>query len=194
MQSTYAIGEAIAALVVAVVLPSFGWRAVFFVGVLPALLVFWIRRRVPEPHIWKERARDQVQRRFEAVARIKCSPRRNARHSHERLRDVRLLGPVHLDSGLPVAPGLARWARLGAGEDHHVFSGAVFRQVAGVALFGFFADAFGRRKPYFLYLLIAAALVPRIRLYEESILASAAWSFSGVFWNWIFFRLRRYRQ
>jgi MFS family permease len=27
-------------------------------------------------------------------------------------------------------------------------------------LFGFFADAFGRRKPYFIYLVIAAALVP----------------------------------
>src|SRR5207248_2895485 len=30
----------------------------------------------------------------------------------------------------------------------------------GYASFGFFADAFGRRKPYFAYLLIAAALVP----------------------------------
>src|SRR5215472_11854542 len=48
MQSAYAIGEAIAAIVVAVVLPHFGWRAVFFVGVLPALLVFWIQSSVPE--------------------------------------------------------------------------------------------------------------------------------------------------
>ena len=29
-----------------------------------------------------------------------------------------------------------------------------------LTVFGFFADAFGRRKPYFVYLLIAAALVP----------------------------------
>src|SRR6266403_3204646 len=56
MQSAYAIGEAIAALVVAVVLPHFGWLAVFFVGVLPALLVVWIRRTVPEPAVWKNRA------------------------------------------------------------------------------------------------------------------------------------------
>src|SRR5580704_2428594 len=53
MQSSYAIGEAIAALVVALVLPHFGWRAVFFVGVLPALMVLWIRRDVPEPESWK---------------------------------------------------------------------------------------------------------------------------------------------
>src|SRR5713101_1490443 len=56
MQSAYAIGEAVAALVVALVLPHFGWRAVFFVGVLPALLVFWVRRSVPEPVLWKNRA------------------------------------------------------------------------------------------------------------------------------------------
>src|SRR5882672_7847282 len=54
MQSAYAIGEALAALVVAVVLPHFGWRAVFLVGVLPALVVLWIRRGVPEPELWKQ--------------------------------------------------------------------------------------------------------------------------------------------
>src|SRR5712671_262823 len=55
MQSAYAIGEAIAALVVGLVLPHFGWRAVFLVGVLPAFLVFWIQSSVPEPPLWTER-------------------------------------------------------------------------------------------------------------------------------------------
>src|SRR5258706_2578255 len=54
MQSAYAIGEAIAALVVGVVLPNFGWRAVFLVGVLPAFLGFWIQSTVPEPPLWTE--------------------------------------------------------------------------------------------------------------------------------------------
>jgi MFS family permease len=35
-----------------------------------------------------------------------------------------------------------------------------FGKWLGYALFGFFADRFGRRKPYFAYLMIAAALVP----------------------------------
>src|ERR1700693_5775720 len=56
MQSAYAIGERLAALVVALVLPHFGWRPVFFVGVLPAFLVFWIPRRVREPALWRQRA------------------------------------------------------------------------------------------------------------------------------------------
>ena len=49
MQSGFAVGYALAALVTAVVLPMWGWRAVFFVDVLPTLLTFWIRRNVQKP-------------------------------------------------------------------------------------------------------------------------------------------------
>src|SRR5215469_16796323 len=59
MQSAYAIGEAIAAGIVMLVLPNFGWRAVFFVGVLPGFLVLWIQRQVPESELWKRRASQQ---------------------------------------------------------------------------------------------------------------------------------------
>src|SRR5262245_45510267 len=44
MQSAWSVGYALAALVAAVVLPRFGWRAVFFVGILPALVAIWIQR------------------------------------------------------------------------------------------------------------------------------------------------------
>src|SRR4030043_1889610 len=54
MQSPWAVGYALAAAITALVLPRRGWRGVFFVGVLPALLTFWIRRPVDEPEIWKK--------------------------------------------------------------------------------------------------------------------------------------------
>ena len=54
VQSFWAVGYALAALVTAVVLPLGGWRAVFFIGVLPALLIFWIQKKVEEPAIWRE--------------------------------------------------------------------------------------------------------------------------------------------
>ncbi len=53
MQSSWAIGYALAALVAAVVLPHGGWRAVFFVGILPAFFTLWVRRSVKEPEVWK---------------------------------------------------------------------------------------------------------------------------------------------
>ncbi|HZS06933.1 MAG TPA: MFS transporter [Blastocatellia bacterium] len=48
MQSGWAIGYIIAALLAAAILPTLGWRALFLVGVLPALLIVWIRSHVPE--------------------------------------------------------------------------------------------------------------------------------------------------
>jgi MFS family permease len=52
MQSGWAIGYALAALVAGLVQPRFGWRAVFFIGVLPAFLALWVQRQVREPAIW----------------------------------------------------------------------------------------------------------------------------------------------
>ena len=53
MQSGWAIGYAAAALVNALVQPAFGWRAVFFVGIIPAFFTLWVRRNVEEPAIWR---------------------------------------------------------------------------------------------------------------------------------------------
>lgn len=55
MQSGWAIGYILAAIVSATVLPAYGWRAMFLVGVLPALLTVWIRRNVAEPPVWLNR-------------------------------------------------------------------------------------------------------------------------------------------
>jgi len=55
MQSAWAIGFAAAALVVGFALPRWGWRVVFFVGILPALFTLWVRRNVDEPEVWKAR-------------------------------------------------------------------------------------------------------------------------------------------
>ncbi|HEX7140663.1 MAG TPA: MFS transporter, partial [Vicinamibacterales bacterium] len=54
VQSAWAIGYGLAALVNMIVMPIWGWRGVFFVGVIPALFTIWIRKRVEEPKIWRE--------------------------------------------------------------------------------------------------------------------------------------------
>src|SRR5271165_2555811 len=55
VQSSWAIGFAAAALVAGPVARYFGWRAVFFVGILPALLTLWIQRGVAESAMWEKR-------------------------------------------------------------------------------------------------------------------------------------------
>ena len=60
LQQGYAFGYLLAALVYWIVFPIFGWRGLFVAGALPALLVIYIRARVPESPIW-ERSRNRKQ-------------------------------------------------------------------------------------------------------------------------------------
>lgn len=169
MQSTWAIGEMIAAGVVGIVLPRFGWRAVFFVGVLPALAVFWILRAVPESEIWRTRTTKQR-------GSLRILWRRDVRAPGLIATAMNACGmfgywglftwiPAYLT--LPIVQG-GRGLGLMATTWWLVFMGV--GKWLGYTLFGFFADSAGRRTSYATYLLIAAALVP---LYGMS--RSPAW-------------------
>ena len=58
LQSGYPLGYLLASVVYAVLYDFIGWRGMFMVGFLPALLVLYIRRHVPESPGWdRERAR-----------------------------------------------------------------------------------------------------------------------------------------
>jgi MFS family permease len=160
MQSAYAIGEAVASLVVALVLPLFGWRAVFFAGILPALLAAWIRRRVPEPEVWKRHA-DEPKR-----ASLKLLWRRDVRWKGLIATAMNACGMFGYWGLFTWVPGYLALPVEQGGRGLGLATATWFYLILcpgkwlGYALFGFFADAFGRRKPYFAYLLIAAVLVP----------------------------------
>jgi MFS family permease len=159
MQSTWAIGEIVAAAVVGLVLPRFGWRAVFFVGIVPALLVLWIRKDVPESEIWAGRGRSEP-------GALRVLLRRDLAWNGSVATAMNALGmfgywglftwiPAYL--ALPVEQG-GRGLDLLRTTTWLIVMGV--GKFLGYALFGFAADAFGRRVSYVVYLLIAAALVP----------------------------------
>lgn len=54
LQSGYSIGYLLAALAARFVLPAWGWRAMFWVGGIPALLALYVRISVPESEAWKQ--------------------------------------------------------------------------------------------------------------------------------------------
>ena len=122
VQSSWAIGYALAALVTGIVLHYADWRMAFFVGILPALVVLWIRRGVPESEMWRQRELRGVRRRVRAMAHREMGfaglfkpPYVKAYFGaavHEFLRHVRLVGTVHLDPALSLLAGGARRTRL----------------------------------------------------------------------------------
>jgi len=54
LQQGYAAGYLLAALCYLLVFPHWGWRPLFFIGGLPALLVLFVRARVQESDVWRE--------------------------------------------------------------------------------------------------------------------------------------------
>jgi MFS transporter, SHS family, lactate transporter len=52
LQEGYAVGNILAAVAYFTIFPHFGWRALFFVGGLPALLSLFIRAKVKESAAW----------------------------------------------------------------------------------------------------------------------------------------------
>jgi MFS family permease len=160
MQSTYAIGEALAAVIVLIVFPHFGWRAVFFAGVLPAFVALWIYRDVPEPALWTNRARESksgILRKLFRKDVLRNGLLATTMNACSMFGYWGLFTWIPSFLSLPISKG---------GRGLGLMLGTTFYLVLspgkwlGYASFGFFADAFGRRKPYFLYLLAAAVLVP----------------------------------
>ncbi len=60
LQEGYAIGYLLAAGAYFFIFPSLGWRPMFFLGGLPALLAFYIRSKVPESPVWERTKPDRA--------------------------------------------------------------------------------------------------------------------------------------
>src|SRR5215470_10151243 len=54
LQSGYSIGYLLAALAARFVLPTLGWRWMFWLGAVPAVLALYIRTKVPESEAWHQ--------------------------------------------------------------------------------------------------------------------------------------------
>jgi MFS family permease len=158
MQSCWAIGYGAAAIVVALVLPTYGWRAVFFVGIIPALFTLWIRRNLEEPEMWLAVRRTSAPQHASTSAPVAWPlvitlTLMNAATMFA-WWGLNLWVPSYLS--LPVAQG-------GIGLSTTTMSMFIVAMQVGMWLgyvtFGFISDTFGRKPTYVTYLVVAAALV-----------------------------------
>jgi MFS family permease len=162
VQSSWAIGFAAAALVSGLVLKYFDWRAVFFVGLLPAAVTLWIRKDVPESEMWQQHrfAPNQAGSIWELFSR-------SYRRKTLALLFVNFFGlfgwwglftwiPPYLS--LPVEQGGRGFSVM------NVTGLLVFLNLAGMfpgyISFGWVAERFGRKRAFLIYLISAAMLVP----------------------------------
>ncbi len=163
VQSSWAVGYALAALVAGIVLSHANWRWVFFVGVVPALVTVWIQHDVPEPEVWKAQVRKaRSERRSQNAALWRDSlPRLIALLAMNTFGMFAWWGlftwlPAYL--GLPAAQGGRDFQLLGVAS--FLVALNLGGMLPGYLLFGILADRYGRKPMLVAYLALAAILVP----------------------------------
>ncbi|HYT93690.1 MAG TPA: MFS transporter, partial [Gemmataceae bacterium] len=163
MQSGWALGYILAAIVAAIILPlgPEAWRGLFVFGAAPALFVLWVRKEIEEPKVWTVH---HVEGRQGNPFRILFG------------RD--LIGRTVMATLLTTSVQFAYWglffwlpgflsatvAQGGAGmnivESMWWIIPTQLGAYAGYLSFGFIAERLGRRTTFVLFLLSAAVLVP----------------------------------
>jgi MFS family permease len=158
VQSSWAVGYALGAAIVALVMPHYGWRAVFFVGIAPALIAFWLRRGLREPEVWRHERKSQV--RFGELFRgtlgrnmLVCATMNAA----TLFAWWGLFTWVPRFLSMPAAQGGRGLSIVGTSEWTIVMQMGTF---LGYISFGYLADRFSRKYTYIGYLVIAALMVP----------------------------------
>ena len=172
LQGGWPVGYLLATLVYFIVFPLWGWRALFVVGALPALLVLYIRTRMPESPVYLER-QDHLKQRTTGIA--------------EQFSLVRLFQPdlVRTTIHAFIVMGAMMFAYYGLSTFWPTFLGsAVHLGVGGRTLFlvclnaaslggywvaGWASEVLGRRPTLILY---AAGAMASLPLYS---LATAPW-------------------
>ena len=163
MQSSWAVGYGAAAVVAAVILPRFGWRWVFFVGILPAFITLWVQHGVKESPVWEAHhaknieIKDRVS--FASIFRGELGKMTFlitllSVFAMFAYWGLNLWVPAYLS--LPIAQG-----GIGLGGNWPLIL-IVTMQVGtflGYFSFGYFADAFGRKRTFLGYMISAAALI-----------------------------------
>jgi MFS family permease len=161
VQSSWAVGYALAATVAALVLPVWGWRGVFFVGVVPAFFTLWVQKKVREPEIW-QRARAAASQAGTGLGEIFGRKRLRLTLFITLMNAATMFGWWGFNLWLPAYLSMAP-AQGGIGLSPRSMSALViFMQVGmwlGYITFGFISDRLGRKRSYVIFLVAAAAFM-----------------------------------
>jgi SHS family lactate transporter-like MFS transporter len=153
LQSGYSIGYLLAAMATRFLLPHWGWRAMFWIGAIPALLALYIRTKVPESQAWKEHKAASTGEVLSVVAKhwkrfaylvVLMTFMMFLSHGTQDLYPD-FLHEVH---------GVAQAVRANIAIIYNV--GAVL----GAIVFGHFSQRFGRRKSMMAALVLALLVIP----------------------------------
>ena len=152
LQEGYALGFLLAAAVYRVVYPHWGWRPLFFIGGLPALLTLFVRAKVKEPEAWHRSRTDWTSyrraifgnwRRFAYLVVLMAMANFISHGTQE-------MYPTYLEQ--------QHGFSLQRTSDFTMFT--MIGAILGGLAFGYFSDRHGRRRAMVTAVLLGALLIP----------------------------------
>jgi MFS transporter, SHS family, lactate transporter len=153
LQEGYATGNLLASVAYFLIFPRWGWRPLFFIGGLPALLAIFVRMRVKESEVW-ERTRHHD---FKSLVRTILSHWKLFLYLTFVMAAMNFVShgtqdmyPTFLQRDWGMSPRLR--SAINA-------VGAIGAIVGGVA-FGFLSDRMGRKRSIVLALAFAVVMIP----------------------------------
>jgi MFS transporter, SHS family, lactate transporter len=152
LQEGYAVGNLLAAAAYFTIFPHWGWRALFIVGGLPALLTLFIRAKVKESEAWQRSRTDWH-----------TYGRSIVRHARLFVYLVMLMAMMNLISHgtQDLYPTFLQKQR---GFNPHATAGtamvSMLGAISGGIAFGLYSDRRGRRRSMITALLLALVLIP----------------------------------
>ncbi|MEM5346104.1 MFS transporter [Paraburkholderia azotifigens] len=159
-QAGWSLGYIAAAVASTVVLPAFGWRILFFLGVVPGLLIFWIIRHVDESPLYLK-ARAESRMKADYLQIFKGDMRRSTLMMCL-ISTLTMCGYWGLFTWLPGYLSLPI-EKGGAGLSIAKSSGFLIPAMTaawfGNAFFGVLADRFGRRPVFAVYVLVSCVMI-----------------------------------
>lgn len=152
-------GVILAALLSAIILPTFGWRALFFVGLLPVIFAFIVRKNLEESPEWLATQNNVNQKQEKGkLALLFASPRITITTlSFILMATVQIAGYNGLMIWLP--------SMLQKSQGLSVSSSALWTistavgMIIGMLTFGRFMDRFGAKRAFGIFLLASACAV-----------------------------------
>ncbi len=153
LQEGYACGYLLAAICSLLVLPRWGWRPLFFIGGLPALLAIFVRLRVKESEVWKKTRHES----WGALARSIVS---HWKLFAFLLMMLTLMNFVSHGTQDMYPTFLERYWGFAARQRLTITAISMVGAIVGGILFGLLSDRIGRRRSMVLALGCAILVVP----------------------------------